>query len=200
MTLLAESTAPSQTLTLIPRLTRRGTRFWLSPGFGASTAYINLSPGLVSVFSGSEEDPVSHQTLGLAGLTAHQAWNAAAAELAPRASCGGHVEFHVRCPTVTLKERELPRGFEVDGHGAPAAAWLAHPRTFTLLHNHFLAVMDPQEELAYMTRDDRDLYVFDARPMSLARIFPRAAVMTYSVGFPLLHGGSPLQGGPLPLV
>lgn len=181
MTLLA--------LDITPRLARSTDtkRPSLAPGFGASTAFINLSPGLMSVFDAPGHEGLSLQSLGAAGLTAQQAWNAAAAGLAPRATRPGGIEFSVRCPTVALSVSGLPPGFEVEGHGVPAAAWLAHPRTFTLLNNHFRAVMQPRTGLTYLSRDDRELFVFDAYPETLLTHFPRAAVMTYSIGFPLLH-------------
>lgn len=196
MTLLAQRTsAPSSPLTqlaLTPRLARRETgadapRTWLTPGFGSSTAYINLSPGLVCVFDSGGFQGLTHQGIGAAGMTAHQAWNAAAAQLEPRAYCAAGVEFMVRSPAVALGIEGHPPGFEVDGHGCPAASWLAHPRTFTLLHRHFEAVMHPEHNLVYATRDDKELFVFDAPADAVAQLLRNAAVMTYSVGFPLLH-------------
>lgn len=186
-------TAPPIALT--PRLARRATgalaasRSWLTPGFGSSTAYINLSPGLVCVFDSGEVKGLTHQGIGAAGMTAHQAWNAAAAQLEPRAYRSSGIEFMVRSPAVALGGGGLPPGFEVDGHGCAAASWVAHPRTFTLLHRHFEAVMRPAHGLVFATRDERELFVFDAPAETVVALMPKAAVMTYSVGFPLLHPG-----------
>lgn len=193
MTLLKHHPLPP-TISLTPRLARRGDlgpRSWLTPGFGASTAYINLSPGLVCVFDTPHSAGLTHQEVGCTGLSVHQAWNAAADELVPRAVTDSGVEFLVRDPTIALGPSELPPGYEVDGHGAPAAAWLAHPKTFTVLHRHFESVMAPQHGLVYATRDDKELFVFDAPVEDVRAHLGTAAVMTYSVGFPLLLPGQP---------
>ena len=163
------------------------TRAYIAAGFGASTAFISLSPGLVCVFDSPTATGLTHQAVGAAGLSAHQLWNAAAEELVSRAQCDDGVEFLVRCPSAALDCERLPRGFEVDGHGAPAAWWLAHPQPFTLLHRHFEAVLHPETGLIYATRDGRELFVFDASADEVAKCLPGADVLTYSVGFPLLR-------------
>lgn len=162
---------------------------WLAPGFSSSTAYIHLSQGLVCVFDGTcpGERGLTHQQVGAAGMSVHQMWNLAADQLVRRAHRPHGIEFFVRCPSAQLGEgHELPRGYEVDGHGVPAAAWLAHPKTFTVLHRHFEAVLQPASGLVYASRDLQELFVFDASANQVAAICGDDAVLTYSVGFPLL--------------
>lgn len=164
---------------------------WLAPGFSSSTAYIHLSQGLVCVFDAdppnADAQGLTHQQVGAAGMSVHQVWNAAADQLAKRAHRPHGIEFMVRCPTAQLgADRPLPRGYEVDGHGVPAAAWLAHPKTFTVLHRHFESVMEPTCGLVYASRDLKELFVFDASVEQVAAACGARAVLTYSVGFPLL--------------
>lgn len=171
-----------------PRLARMesSSRTWLTPGYSTSTAFINLSPGLVCVFAGADGLALTHQQVGEAAPSARQLWNESADRLTRRALVDTGVEFLVRCPSAALGHSPL-RGYEVDGHGAPAASWLAHPKTFTVLHRHFESVLKPRNELMYVTRNDRDLFVFDAPIAEVRAIVPRASVLTYSVGFPLMH-------------
>lgn len=172
----------------LARVDSAETRACIAAGFGASTAFISLSPGLVCVFDSPTATGLTHQEVGAAGVSAHQLWNAAAAQLVSRAQRDDGVEFLVRCPSAALACEELPHGFEVDGHSAPAAWWLAHPQPFTLLHRHFEAVLRPKTGLTYATRDGRELFVFDAHAEDVARCLPGADVLSYSVGFPLLYG------------
>ncbi|WP_392398913.1 hypothetical protein ACF3NP_02360 [Corynebacterium lehmanniae] len=189
MQLLQPAPAPAAAITLrLARVDSAETRACIAAGFGASTAFISLSPGLVCVFDSPTATGLTHQEVGAAGVSAHQLWNAAAAQLVSRAQRDNGVEFLVRCPSAALACEELPHGFEVDGHSAPAAWWLAHPQPFTLLHRHFEAVLRPETGLTYATRDGRELFVFDAHAEDVARCLPGADVLSYSVGFPLLYG------------
>lgn len=189
MQLLQPAPAPAAAITLrLARVDSAETRACIAAGFGASTAFISLSPGLVCVFDSPTATGLTHQEVGAAGVSAHQLWNAAAAQLVSRAQRDDGVEFLVRCPSAALACEELPHGFEVDGHSAPAAWWLAHPQPFTLLHRHFEAVLRPKTGLTYATRDGRELFVFDAHAEDVARCLPGADVLSYSVGFPLLYG------------
>lgn len=189
MQLLQPAPAPAAAITLrLARVDSAETRACIAAGFGASTAFISLSPGLVCVFDSPTATGLTHQEVGAAGVSAHQLWNAAAAQLVSRAQRDNGVEFLVRCPSAALACEELPHGFEVDGHSAPAAWWLAHPQPFTLLHRHFEAVLRPKTGLTYATRDGRELFVFDAHAEDVARCLPGADVLSYSVGFPLLYG------------
>ena len=189
MQLLQPAPAPAAAITLrLARVDSAETRACIAAGFGASTAFISLSPGLVCVFDSPTATGLTHQEVGAAGVSAHQLWNAAAAQLVSRAQRDDGVEFLVRCPSAALACEELPHGFEVDGHSAPAAWCLAHPQPFTLLHRHFEAVLRPKTGLTYATRDGRELFVFDAHAEDVARCLPGADVLSYSVGFPLLYG------------
>ena len=171
----------------LARLDSAETRACIAAGFGASTAFISLSPGLVCVFDSPTATGLTHQEVGAAGVSTHQLWNAAAEQLVSRAQRDDGAEFLVRCPTAALDCEKLPRGFEVDGHGSPAAWWLAHPQPFTLLHRHFEAVLRPETGLVYAPRDGRELFAFDANAEDVAQCLPGADVLTYSVGFPLLR-------------
>lgn len=188
---LLENPTTASLPALTPRLVRRdpaaSPRSWLTPGFGASAAFINLSPGLVCAFDGPTGEAVTHQELGAAGMTAHQAWNAVAEDLAPRAFRDTGVEFMVRPPSVALGTAHLPRGFEVGGHDCHPASWLAHPKTFTILHRHFESVLQPAHELVYVTRDGKDLFVFDGDVDAQLPLPANSSAVTYSVGFPLLR-------------
>lgn len=180
---------------LLPRLARReditgsGSKAWITPGFSASTAFISLSPGLVCVFDGVATDGhsagLTHQQIGTLGLTAHQAWNAAADTLRATAVAGGGVEFWSRPASVALGD-DAPHGIEIRGGVHTAAAWLAHPKTFEIIHRHFVTVLAPESELSYFSRDQRELFIFDAHRDDIAQCLGSVPLMRYSLGFPLL--------------
>lgn len=173
-------------------------RSWLTPGFSASTAFINLAPGLVCVFSDGTGPALTHQQIGELTPSANQLWNSAADRLAARALVDTGIEFLVRSPEAALERTNLPPGFEINGHGVPPTAWLAHPKTFTVMHRHFETVLDPRHELVYATRDDHDLFVFDAPLHQVREMIGRGTVMTYSVGFPLMHAPArPVHASPV---
>lgn len=119
------------------------------------------------------------------GMTPQSAWNAAAAGLVASARTAKGVEFYARPAYVTLGP-EAPRGYEVRGKGATAAAWLSHPRAFSTLRTHFTSVIEPAGELVYFTRDCRELFVFDATEEQVAAALGSFGVVRYSLGFPLL--------------
>lgn len=180
---------------LLPRLARReditasGSKAWITPGFSASTAFISLSPGLVCVFDGVGADGhaegLTHQQIGSLGLTAHQAWNAAADTLRATAVAANGVEFWSRPASVALGDG-APHGIEVRGGVHTAAAWLSHPKTFEVIHRHFRTVLAPESELSYYSRDQRELFIFDAHRDVVAQRLGTAPLMRYSLGFPLL--------------
>lgn len=180
---------------LNPRLARRdeitagGSKAWITPGFSASTAFISLSPGLVCVFDSADGTvdgaPLTHQQIGSLGLTAHQAWNAAADTLRTTAVTESGVEFWSRPAAVELGDG-APPGVEVRGGAHTAAAWLAHPRTFEIIDTHFSTVLAPSSELSYFSRDQRELFIFDAHRDDIRRALGPVSLMRYSLGFPLL--------------
>lgn len=186
---------PHQTIT--PRLARRdvvapaSARAWISPGLGASTAFISLSPGLVCVFDAPGRAGLTHQDIGAMGMSTHQAWNAAAETLVGTATHGSCLELWVRDAAISLGEG-APRGLEIRGGTAPAASWLAHPRTFGALQTHCAGVFESRwrvtpRELTYLSRDQRELFVFAAPAHEVAQAVGSPGVVRYSLGFPLLY-------------
>ena len=81
----------------LARLDSAGSRACIQAGFAASTAYISLSPGLVCMFGSPSGTGLTHQDIGAAGFSAHQLWNAAAAQLTEKAQRPHGAEFLVRC-------------------------------------------------------------------------------------------------------
>lgn len=163
---------------LRPRLARRD-------DVSDSTAFISLSPGLVSVFDLPGRRGLSHPEIGRMGMTPQSAWNAAAAGLVASARTKTGVEFFARPAYVALGP-DAPRGYEVRGRGATAAAWLAHPRAFSTLRTHFTSVIEPAGELVYFTRDCHELFVFDVGEDEVAAALGHFGVVRYSLGFPLM--------------
>lgn len=186
-----DAAAAQHDTTLTPRLARReridsaSARAWVTPGFGASTAYISLSPGLVCVFDGRGKSGLTHQDIGALGYSAHQAWNAAAEALLSSAAAHGQLRFWVRAAEGSLGVSSPP-GYEVRGESSPGAAWLAHPRTFGALHRHCETVFHPHRGLTYYSRDQRELFVFTAPEPEVVDALGFNGVIRYSLGFPLL--------------
>lgn len=176
---------------LFPRLARRdpsvagGAKAWLTPGFDASTAFVSLSPGLVCAFEGPNGEVLTHQEVGELGLSPHQAWNAAARSLRATAVTASGVQFFSRPASVILGSH-APRGVEVRGDANTAAAWCAHPLTFGMLHAHFSSILSPTQDLVFFSRDQRELFVFDADQFDVVRALGPEGVLLFSLGFPLL--------------
>lgn len=160
-------------------------RPWAGGGFGASAAFVTLTPELACALIDGDGHAVTHQEIGARGLSVQQAWNAAARGVLEAQPASGTVEFWVRDASAVLRS-EVPRGFQVRGQGSAPAAWLAHPRLFAVVHAHFTQVLKPRCGLTYVTRDLRELFVFDSVPSAFARRFGSAWVLEYSVGFPLV--------------
>ncbi|WP_291313044.1 hypothetical protein [Corynebacterium sp. UBA2622] len=166
----------------LPRLALRRDVAGGGRGFASSAAFIALSPALVCVLDSPTASAATHQEIGAAGFTVHQAWNRAAEVLLEAASASAGAEFWVRGAQSVLGDA-APPGLQVRGD---AARWLAHPRLFSVLHSHFSEVLRPERGLTYLTRDCRELFVFDAPAGALARVAGSPSVMRYSLGFPLL--------------
>ncbi|QYH19508.1 hypothetical protein JKI95_10745 [Corynebacterium aquatimens] len=129
---------------------------------------------------------MTHQEIGSLGVSVHQAWNAAAAALRATALRGAGVEFSVRPASVRLTGA-APAGFEVrDGRGSTAAAWLAHPATFDVINRHFGCVLNTEAPLTYLSRDQRELFVFAVPEEEVVSSLGARGVMRYSLGFPLM--------------
>lgn len=181
--------APSILVPILPRLARRcevtssSSRAWLTPGFGASTAYISLAPGLVCVFDSDSVQGLTHQFIGAMGLTVHQAWNSAARTLSTDL-LEGRVTLDYELAEDSLGS-VVPKGVRVRSSAGYAASWLAHPQLFSTLYSHVDRVLLPHHELLFYSRDQQELYVFDAPLDDVLRLAKPEHVMRYSVGFPL---------------
>lgn len=151
----------------------------LRPG---STAFISLSPALVCLLATGDGAPASHQQVGAAGMTVHQAWNRAAAGVLAESEASRGAEFWVRDSRTRLGGG-FARGVEVRGS---AAGWLAHPKLFSVLHAHFTGVLRPAGELVYLTPDYRTLFIVDDASGPLPDVGGHNAKIRHSVGFPLL--------------
>nr|VDG63302.1 Uncharacterised protein [Streptococcus thermophilus] len=154
---------------------------------GDSPAYVNLSPDVVAVLVSEDGHLLSQIDLWDRGLSVKQAWDSAAYTLLG-SQASTRIEFQVRNASCALG-KTAPRGFEIGPFDVPPVAWLSHPRTFQMLHQHFLEVLAPTTGLVYVSRDHRDLFVLDTTVETAAQAVPHASVMTYSLGFPLVTGG-----------
>lgn len=169
-----------------PRVRAVKSKGWASPGSSVSPAYISLSRDHVALLKAPDGRLLSPIDLGQMELSTRQAWDAAAETLLRTQR--GQIKFTVRNASFALGD-SAPRGFEVHGDSHPPAAWLAHPRTFNVLHTHFSDVLSPRVGLVFLTRNHRELFVLDAEAHDVRELFPRAAVFTYSLGFPVNHRG-----------
>ncbi|GAB3080972.1 hypothetical protein [Corynebacterium aquatimens] len=152
--------------------------------YTADVAFISLSRDLVSVIGRRDGSILNHQEVGRTGLSTHHLWNHAAVNLLQTQKTASVAEFMVRNASFEFGP-ESPRGFEVRAPQGPAASWMAHPKTFQLLHNHFTTVLEPKKELFYVTRDYCELFVFDAHPLEIAPLNCPTDPLEYSYGFPL---------------
>ena len=159
---------------------------WARPGSSSSPAYISLSRDHVALLRSSEGRLLTPIDLGRMELSTQQAWdNAADTLLCTQADT---IEFTVRNASFALGDG-APHGLEVQGGTHPPAAWVAHPRTFRVLHSHFTEVLSPLKSLVFVTRDHQELFVFDADVRHVRAFFRDAAVFTYSLGFPINYRG-----------
>ena len=165
-----------------PRSVTVKAKNWASPGTSTSPAYISLSRDHVAVLKSPDGRLLTPIDLGRMELSTQQAWDTAADTLLRTQT--GQIEFTVRNASFALGDI-APRGLEVQGTSHPAAAWLAHPRTFKVLHAHFTEILSPAKGLVFFSRDHEELFVFDAHAADVRVIYPDAAVMTYSLGFPV---------------
>ncbi|MCK2199467.1 hypothetical protein [Corynebacterium callunae] len=121
---------------LQPRLynERWTTRCRLSDdGFCDSPAHLNLSAELYMGLS-SRSKTLSFRAVGELGLSIRQAWDVAADNLVALAQDGQGVRFDLR--NASLSTDIDTYALEVKVPGSPITAWLAHPRTFSILHRH----------------------------------------------------------------
>lgn len=167
-----------------PRMHAVKAKGWAYPGSSSKPAYISLSRDHVALFKASDGRFLTPIDLGRMELSTRQAWDAAAGTLLCTQT--DKIEFTVRNASFALGD-DAPRGLEVHGGEHPPAAWLAHPRTFQVLHSHFTDVLTPAAPLVFVTRDHKELFVFDAEPADVRACAPAATVFTYSFGFPVSH-------------
>ena len=152
--------------------------------YGPNAAFISLSTALVCLMEFEDGTILTHQDVGKLGMSVHHVWNLVAQNVLRTQPSTDMVEFRVRNASFSIGD-DCPRGYEVRAPAGHAAAWLAHPRTFALLHRHFSSVLPPVHELLYATRDNRELFVFDSTIEAVARVLPTATIIRHSLGFPL---------------
>ncbi len=110
-------------------------------GFCDSTASINLSHTLTMGLAANGRT-LSHRGLAELGLSTRQAWDLAADNLVVAARSPEGTRFYLRNAAQTALIQSpatataLAMATQVKVPGAPITAWLAHPRTFTILHRH----------------------------------------------------------------
>lgn len=182
---------------LLPRLhlNSRQRRPELSDdGFSDSPALIalsrQLSAGLRCLLAGdggrgtAVPVTVSQRGLGELDLSPQQAWHLAAENLLHRSREAEGFRFYTR-PAAALGEWALP-ALQVATPGSGPTAWLAHPRTFTIMHSHLCRLMGTEVR-----------YLAPTREILLA--FPAAAPELHACGgFLEQHAGElgrPLLGG-----
>ncbi|MFC6145470.1 hypothetical protein [Corynebacterium nasicanis] len=107
-------------------------------GFSDTIAYIALSRELCATFTCDGAD-VSYRGLGDLDLSAHRAWDLAAANLMARAQTPEGIRVRTRPAQILLGPGA--EGLQVALPGAPASAWLAHPRPFAVLDEHLRGLL-----------------------------------------------------------
>lgn len=119
--------------------------------------------------------PLTCTSLGMSGVSELIAWNAAAQNLLALSSCPDGLRFFTR--------RRGP-GLEVAVDGAPASAWLAHPRTFTVLRRHLAGLLGhPSPVFALGEQGSIVAYPSTKTASSAA---PETRVIGWQRGFPTL--------------
>lgn len=102
-------------------------------GFGDSPASINLSSQLTMGLD-NLGTTVSYRGLAEFGLSTRQAWDKAAGNLVSLATRPKGTCFFLRDAAAITRLNSA--AIQVRAPGAPISAWLAHPRTFTVLNDH----------------------------------------------------------------
>ncbi len=206
--------------TIQPRLHHRAGRErvrFSNDGFCDSPASISLSRSLtMGLVAG--DTTLSYRGLAELGLGIRQGWDLAADNLVRAARCPEGTCFYLRdavhtglidAPPTTSDGGAGVTAVQVKVPGAPVTSWLAHPRTFTILHRHLQTRLGP--ELIYLAPLP-DLLIACATPdptgtgqevaglltggLAEARIpgehYICATPLVYRLGFPAVVGG----GGP----
>lgn len=145
-------------------------------GFCDSTAHINLSHHLTMGLEVNGKT-LSYRALAELGLSTRQAWDLAADNLVVAARSPQGTRFYLRDAIHTTQIRSTDRSvIQVKAPGAPITAWLAHPRTFTLLNNHLEELLGP--DLIYLAPLSDLLIVLPAGDKARADLEKWAATAT----------------------
>lgn len=183
-------------------------------GFCDSPASISLSRSLtMGLVTG--DTTLSYRGLAELGLGIRQAWDLAADNLVRAARSPEGTCFYLRdavhtglldAPPTTSDHVAGVPAIQVKVPGAPVTSWLAHPRTFTILHRHlqnrlgpdpiYLAPL-PDLLIAFATSDPADtgseMTGVLTRRLPEARIpgehYICATPLAYRLGFPTVLGG-----------
>lgn len=171
-------------------------------GFCDSIASIALSRQLCAGLHCVTKDAsvtVSQRGLGELDLSTHRAWDLAAENLLHRARSTAGLTFFTR-PVTELIKQPVP-AVQVGTPGAPPTSWLAHPHTFTVLHQHLRGLLGA--EVSYLAPSTDILIAIprDAPEIELlhrhlthpgATRLPGAPVVaqtvSYTRGFPAVSG------------
>ncbi len=120
------------------------------------------------ILAGSK--PLSCTSLGRSGLSEQAAWDGAAQNLLALASSADGLRFFTRPHSA---------GLEVAVDGSSASAWLAHPRTFTVLLRHLAGLLDcPYPVFALGSGGTLSAYP------STAVVAPGSRIVVWRHGFP----------------
>ena len=210
--------------TIQPRLHHRAWRErvrFSNDGFCDSPASISLSRSLtLGLVAG--DTTLSYRGLAELGLGIRQAWDLAADNLVRAARRPEGTRFYLRdavhtglidAPPTTPDGGAGMTAVQVKVPGAPVTSWLAHPRTFTILHRHLqsrlgrdLIYLAPLPDLliACVTPDPtgtgQEIARLIAGRLPEARIpgehYICATALIYRLGFPAVIGGG--GSGPEP--
>lgn len=159
--------------TLQPRLHHRSwtaTTRLSDDGFCDSTAHINLSQELTMGLD-SAGLTLSYRGLAELGLGTRQAWDLAADNLVVAARSPQGTRFYLRDAvhsTLIHTDNTALSPTEVKVPGAPVTAWLAHPRTFTILNSHLEQCF--KSTLIYLAPRSDLLVVFPADDPSFTEL------------------------------
>ena len=138
-------------------------------------AHVPLSPELAAVITADAHE-LSVTDLGLAGLSERAAWERASANLMSLAGSSEGLRFYTR---------RRGEALEIAVDGAEASAWLAHPRTFTVLDRHLGELLDTDSPVFALLDDGRLLAAPDTASADAA--CPGALLVAWRRGFPQLE-------------
>lgn len=161
-------------------------------GFSDAAASVPLSQSTAMALTSrcaAGSTLISHRDVDDLGLSLRQAWNASAFNLLSASHNGHSLRFHTRPASARLSSR-CPQGVEVTMDGCHTTSWLAHPQTFTLLHEHMRSLLS-SSNLVYLAPREDILFVLADTSFSEATAWAQYAAETtalYSalITFPLV--------------